>query len=79
MPEYSDIFVITDERDSSAVKKFLDHFLPKREHKMDLNEGKREKEQYLLHEKEDLLPWVALLPQYLEIDTKLDRPKDKDL
>lgn len=30
MPEYSDIYVISDKRDSKSIEAFLDHFLPHR-------------------------------------------------
>ena len=35
MPEYSDINVIAEKRDISTVKRFLDHFLPKRKETAD--------------------------------------------
>ena len=35
MPEYADIYVISDKRDSVTVNRFLNHFLPKREESSD--------------------------------------------
>jgi hypothetical protein len=35
MPEYSDIYVISEKRDSETVTKFLNHFLPEREESAD--------------------------------------------
>ena len=35
MPEYSDIYVISDKREKSTVEDFLDHFLPRREESAD--------------------------------------------
>ena len=31
MPEYSDIYIITEKRDKAIVESFLQHFLPERE------------------------------------------------
>jgi hypothetical protein len=35
MPEYSDIYVISDKRDKNTIDLFLEHFLPKREESAD--------------------------------------------
>lgn len=35
MPEYSDIYVISERRDESTIDAFLNHFLPKREESAD--------------------------------------------
>ena len=35
MPEYSDIYIITEKRDKATVEDFLQHFLPQREESAD--------------------------------------------
>ena len=35
MPEYSDIYIISEKRDRSVIENFLDRFLPQREESAD--------------------------------------------